>query len=51
MGLSPYEVRSYSFTGPTRSELAIDADEIAEELWKAMPGNINTFINTRSVAD
>jgi hypothetical protein len=27
----------------------LDADDMAEELWKAMQGNINTFINTPSL--
>jgi hypothetical protein len=42
-------MRHDSIETTLRYYVDLDADEMAEDLWKAMQGNINTFINTPTV--
>jgi integrase len=42
-------MRHDSIETTLRYYVDLDADEMAEELGKAMPGNINTFIHTPSL--
>ena len=42
-------MRHDSIETTLRYYVDLDADEMAEELWKTMPENINTFINTPSL--